>query len=141
MYSVVKRDGRIVEFDIGKICEAITKAFESLQPVIEEIDEMVEEAIGNLGRAMYTFAHSLAHWVLQTFYTVTSRIREAICYDPYSAVRLALAVRIRVKILTVSFLEHAHVYRAARLLRTQDRGDDENSDSDIDIKILSFIPA
>lgn len=141
MYSVVKRDGRIIEFDIGKISEAISKVIKALVPVLEEIDEMVEEAIGKLGRAMYTFAHSLAHWVLHTFYTVTSRIREAICFDPYNSARLALAVRIRVKILTVSFLEHAHVYWTACLHRTQDRGGDDNSDSDIDINLLSLIPA
>ncbi len=138
---IIKRDGSVIEFDVSKIREAISKTFEALEPVIEEIDAMVEEAIDNLGRAMYTFAHSLAHWVLHTFYAVTSRIREAICFDPSSAVRLALTVRIRVKILTVSFLEHAHVYRAACLLRTQDRGDDENSDSDIIIDFFSLIPA
>lgn len=140
MYSVVKRDGRIIEFDIGKICEAITKAFEALQSEFEEIHEMVEEAIGNLDRTMFTFAHSLAHWVLHTFYLVTSRISKTICFDPYSAVRLAMIILIWVRLLTASFLEHAHVYRAACLLRTQDRGGEDNSDSD-DIDILSIIPA
>ena len=86
MYSVVKRDGRIIDFDLGKISEAIQKAFAAVEPVLEEIDAMMEEAIDNFGRV--------------------------------------------VKLLTVTFLEHAHVYRAARLLRTQDRGTGENSDSD-----------
>ena len=30
MYQVVKRDGKVVEFDISKISAAITKAFEAL---------------------------------------------------------------------------------------------------------------
>ena len=30
MYQVVKRDGKIVEFEISKISKAITKAFEAL---------------------------------------------------------------------------------------------------------------
>ena len=30
MYSVVKRDGQIVDFDVTKISSAITKAFEAL---------------------------------------------------------------------------------------------------------------
>ena len=140
MYSVVKRDRRIIDFDIGKISEAITKAFEALQSEFEEMHEMVEEAIGNLGRTMFTFAHSLAHWVFHTFYLVTSRISKAICFDPYSAVRLAIVIRIWVRILTASFLEYAHVYRVACLLRTQDRGGEDNSDSD-NIDILSIIPA
>ncbi len=141
MFSVVKRDGRVIEFDISKIREAILKAFEALEPALEEFDEMVEEAIGNFGRAMYTFAHSLAHWVLHAFFEFTSRIRQAITFDPHSAVRLAAVICIRVKLLTASFLEHVHVYRAARLFRTQDRGVDDNSDSDmIDIKFRNYIP-
>lgn len=130
MYSVVKRDGRIIEFDIGKISEAIQKAFAAVEPVLEEIDAMMEEAIDNFGRVMYSLAHSLAHWVLHAYYSFSSRIRQAITFDPHSAVRLATVVLIRVKLLTVTFLEHVHVYRAARLLRTQDRGTGENSDSD-----------
>ena len=31
MYQVVKRDGKIAEFNIGKISAAITKAFEALE--------------------------------------------------------------------------------------------------------------
>ena len=130
MYSVVKRDGRIIEFNIEKISEAIQKAFAALEPVLEELDAMVEEAVDNFGRVMYSLAHSLAHWVLHAYYSFRSRIRQAITFDPRSAVRLATVVLIRVKLLTVTFLEHAHVYRAARLLRTQDRGTGENSDSD-----------
>ena len=140
MYSVVKRDGRIVEFNISKISEAILKAFEALQSELEEIHEIVEEAIDNFSIGLYTLAHSLAHWVLHTFYLVTSRISKAICFDPYNAVRLAIVIRIRVRLLTASFLEHAHVYRVACLLRTQDRGGEENSDSD-NIDIHSIIPA
>ena len=30
MYQVVKRDGKIVDFEISKISKAITKAFEAL---------------------------------------------------------------------------------------------------------------
>ncbi|MBP5725836.1 MAG: hypothetical protein J6Y48_02050, partial [Clostridia bacterium] len=30
MYQVVKRDGKVTEFEIGKISTAITKAFEAL---------------------------------------------------------------------------------------------------------------
>ena len=130
MYSVVKRDGRIIEFNIEKIIEAIQKAFAAVEPVLEEIDAMMEEAIDNFGRIVYSLAHSLAHWVLHAYYSFSSRIRQAITFDPHSAVRLATVVLIRVKLLTVTFLEHAHVYRAARLLRTQDRGIGENSDSD-----------
>ena len=31
MYQVVKRDGKITEFEISKISKAITKAFEALE--------------------------------------------------------------------------------------------------------------
>ena len=31
MYQVVKRDGTLAQFDIGKISAAITKAFEALE--------------------------------------------------------------------------------------------------------------
>ena len=140
MYSVIKKDGRVIEFDIGKISEAIQKAFAAVEPVPERIDAMVEEAVDNLGRVMYSIAHSLAHWVLHVYFSLTSRIIEAITFDPCNAARLAIAVQIRVRLLTVSFLEHAYVCRVAHLLRTQDRGTDENSDSDkIDNKLRNYI--
>lgn len=130
MYSVVKKDGRVVEFNIGRISGAILKAFEALEPVFEELDEMIEEIIGNFEKGLYTFAHSLAHWVFHTFSVISARIRTAICFDSYSAVRLAIVICIRVKLLTASFLEYAHAYRAAWLFRIQDRGVDDNSNSD-----------
>jgi len=45
MYNVIKRDGSVIEFDVSKICEAISKAFES---VYTEIKEKVEGAIKNI---------------------------------------------------------------------------------------------
>ena len=140
MYSVVKRDGRIIEFDKWKISEAMQKAFDALEPKLEELDEMMGEVIGNFRRGLYTLAHSLAHWVFRTFYFFAGRIKTAICFDSYIAVRLAVVICSRVKLLTASFREHAHVYRAVRLFRAQDRGVDDNSDSDIiDYKLHSYI--
>ncbi len=40
MYQVVKRDGRIVDFDISKISAAIQKAFEAVHAIDREIDAL-----------------------------------------------------------------------------------------------------
>lgn len=40
MYQVVKRDGRIVDFDISKIAAAIQKAYEAVHTIDEEIDAL-----------------------------------------------------------------------------------------------------
>lgn len=64
MYSVVKKDGRIIEFDISKICEAVSKVLEAMDAIYEEIDAVVKETADIFGHALHTFAHSLAHWLL-----------------------------------------------------------------------------
>ena len=43
MYQVVKRDGRIVDFDISKISAAIQKAFEAVHAIDREIKERRRE--------------------------------------------------------------------------------------------------
>ena len=40
MYQVVKRDGRIFDFDISKISAAIQKAFEAVHAIDREIDAL-----------------------------------------------------------------------------------------------------
>ena len=40
MYQVIKRDGRIVDFDIAKISAAIQKAFEAVHQIDDEIDAL-----------------------------------------------------------------------------------------------------
>ena len=40
MYQVVKRDGRIVDFDISMIAAAIQKAYEAVHTIDEEIDAL-----------------------------------------------------------------------------------------------------
>ena len=40
MYSVVKRDGKLISFDISKIAAAIQKAFEAEREIDREIDAL-----------------------------------------------------------------------------------------------------
>lgn len=40
MYSVVKRDGKLISFDISKIAAAIAKAFEAEREIDQEIDAL-----------------------------------------------------------------------------------------------------
>ena len=126
MYSVVKRDGSIIEFDKWKISEAMQKAFDALEPKLEELDEMMGEVIGNFRRGLYTLAYSLAHWVFRTFYFFAGRIKTAICFDSYIAVRLAVVdlkktffakhgVAVFLSFHTGSYLDHIET-AAARLL-------------------------
>lgn len=137
MYSVIKRDGSTVEFDVNKIYQAIEKAFEALERIIpERIDLMIEEA---LAKAAFIFERSLAYWRLHRFFRVRNRIRNAFRFEFHSTAWMATVDFIRAKLLNVSFLEHSPVYRAVWLLRTQNRGNDEHPDSDIIyIDIASF---
>ena len=131
MCSVLIRDGRTVEFDISKIENAIAKAFLALEHVPDIIDKMIEEAIDKFGRVAYILERSLAYWRLRRFFRVTNRIRNAFRFEFHSTIWMTTIDFIRAKLLNVSFLEHSPVYRAVWLLRTQNRGNDDNSDSDI----------
>ncbi len=139
MFAVVKRDGRTVEFDTSKIYEAIHRAFEAVEQASEITDGMLEKIIGYFARTTRILAHSLEQWVLHIIYKISNRAGRTFCFNPQSSVLMAAAVCIRVKLLTTSFLEHAHVYRAVWLLRTQDRGVNDTSDSDITAMYLDFV--
>jgi len=138
MVNVIKRrEGRKIEYDITKICEAITKAFAA----VEEIDEMVEETIEKLRRALLGNAYKLAHCAIHTFFKIKSQIKSIVCYDPHMGIWLTIIICILVKILTESFLAHAHVLREIWTARTQERGTDGDSDSDaMYIVFRNYIP-
>ena len=139
MFSVVKLCGRTVEFDTSKIYAAIQRAFEAVEQASEIMDGMLEKIIGCFKRTTRILADSLEQWVLHIVYKISNRVRGTFCFDPQSGVLMAAAVCIRVKLLTTSFLEHAHGYRAVWLLRTQDRGVNDISDSDITAIYLDFV--
>ena len=48
MYQVVKRDGKIVDFNINKISAAITKAFEALEKAVSSVGDRSDRAACNL---------------------------------------------------------------------------------------------
>jgi hypothetical protein len=138
VFEVIKLCGRTVEFDTSKINAAIQRAFEAVEQA-SEMDGMLEKIIGYFKRTTRILAGSLEQWVLHIIYKISNRVRGTVCFNPQSGVLMAAAICIRVKLLTTSFLEHAHVYRAVWLLRTQDRGVNDTSDSDITAIYLDFV--
>ena len=48
VYQVIKRDGRIVSFDISKIAIAIEKAFEAVHDIDDEIDAISRSALDEM---------------------------------------------------------------------------------------------
>ena len=148
MCSVVIRDGTVVELDMEIIREAIMKAID----VVSEIEKTISEAVKNISEALGTLAHTLGHLVLHarsdayrelevlvnavarivlfTLNVAASRIKGSVRFDPFLSKRLSAAIRNRVKHLTAVFQEHDRVLRESCIKRSQDRGSDENSDSD-----------
>ena len=139
MVNVIRRrEGRIIEYDITKITDAITKAFIA----VEGISEMAEEVINSLTQIAISKAHSLAHWAFHTFFKIKSRIKKVVSHDPYMidwVDWLTTVISILVKILTTSFLEHAHVFREIWVNRSQDRSADDDSDSDANKLVFTTI--
>ncbi len=48
VYQVIKRDGRIVSFDISKIAIAIEKAFEAVHDIDDEIDAISRSVLDEM---------------------------------------------------------------------------------------------
>ena len=95
MYSVVKRDGQIVDFDVTKISSAITKAFEALHKnyhpkhhqyagsaVTADFDSKIKDDLISVGSAQDSVEKSvdsaMLHSVLPGLYPVS----EAAGTDP-----------------------------------------------------------
>ena len=150
-YTVIRRSGEEVIFDISKIAAAITKAFEAIQPVIEEatrnlteavtaIADMVEEytapLMSGFRQSAFTLFHSIAQFLTYCYYSVRDRIITAVTYNPRAAAYYSASLIARVKVYTLTYLGHAPVPRHSVLLRRQDRGstdsvsDDDNNFTD-----------
>ena len=52
VYQVIKRDGRIVSFDISKIAAAIEKAFEAVHDIDDEIDAISRSALDEMEKEL-----------------------------------------------------------------------------------------
>ena len=129
MYFSVPDRCRI--YDARKIYAAIQRAFDDLSSVHEMIDDMVEEVIRKVGQILSSIGHSTVHRIRRAYFYFKYWVGKSFCYDPYNAIRLANNARIQARRIKISSLEQVHMYRALCLLRTQDRGTDDNSDSDI----------
>ena len=153
-YTVIRRSGEeVITFDISKIAAAITKAFEAIQPVIEEatknlrdaasaIADMVEAytapMVSSFRQSAYTLFHSIAHFLAYCYNSFRDRILTAVTYDPLAAVYYSAILIARVKTYTLVYLGHAPVSRHSVLLRRQDRGSTD-SVSDDDNNFTSFL--
>ena len=52
MYQVIKREGRIVSFDISKIAAAIEKAFEAVHDIDDEIDALSRSVLDEMEKEL-----------------------------------------------------------------------------------------
>ncbi len=143
----------VFTFDCSKIVAAITKAFESLQPTLEEavqnitqaltgfadiLEEYTASVMENFQRASYTVIHHILRVLMQCAWSIRGWVVVVITYDPKSAIYYAAAICVTVKSLTLEYLEHVSVSRRCHLLRRQDRGSKE-SVSDNDNYIFALI--
>ncbi len=139
-------------FDCSKIAAAIAKAFESIQPVMEEavqnissaltafaetMEEYTRPLMESIERASYRFIRHFLRILMQCIYNVRDWVIVVITYDPKSAIYYASIICVTVKSLTLVYLEHVSVSRRCHLLRRQDRGSTE-SVSDNDNYILAI---
>lgn len=134
---IVTKGDSAIEFDTAKIYEAVCRAMED---VMSEIEEAVKEAVERVGKALYSFAHSITHWLLHAYYSVTELVRRKNCFDLTATIRFEIFILVLVRFLAVSFLQYFHELLTACLKRIQDRGSSENSDSDCNL-YLGVIPA
>ena len=152
-YTVIRRSGEEVTFDISKIVAAITKALETIQPVIEEATRNLTEAasaiadmveaytaplVSSFRQSAYTLFHSIAHFLAYCYNSFRDRIITAVTYDPLAAIYYSAILTARVKTYTLTYLGHAPVSRHSVLLRRQDRGSTD-SVSDDDNNFTSFL--
>ena len=142
----------VLTFDCSKIAAAIAKAFESIQPVMEEavqnissaltafaetMEEYTRPLMESIERASYRFIRHFLRILMQCIYSVRDWVIVVITYDPKSAIYYASIICVTVKSLTQVYLEHVSVSRRCHLLRRQDRGSTE-SVSDNDNYILAI---
>lgn len=124
----IRTYGGAVVFDRDKIEHAIHSAiFDWLAQIVEE---MVEEAIKRAETALYNISRSLIHRFFRALCSMPCQTVEVHDFSACYSIRLALEARGCVRLLTTTFLEYIHTLREICLIRVQDRGGNETSDSD-----------
>lgn len=109
--------------DMRRVREAIRRAYESCK-------QELEKACGRIRDVMHLYSRTLGHLVLRMLRRIRKQITAKGRYDPHRSVRMEVILRVKVKLLTVSFLEHEHVAKTEQMLRTQDRNSDDDTYSD-----------
>ena len=152
---ITRRDAgkEVVTFDCSKIAAAITRAFESIQPVMEEavqnissaltafaviMEEYTKPLMESINRASHTLIRHFLRMLMQCISSVHDWFVVVITYDPKNAIYYASIICVTVKSLTLVYLKHVSVSRRCHLLRRQDRGSTESA-SDNDNYIFAMI--
>ncbi len=128
-----------LSIDLRPISEAILKIIDE---VIQESEQALEEVVDSFGRSFFSIAHELGHlllhgcyalwhWLYHAYYSVVYRIHEAVQDRRTKAHAEILVQRVQISALESAMLQHAHTEKWIYLLRTQNRGAEESSDSDL----------
>ena len=125
--------------DIRPISDAILRI---LEEAIQESEQALEEVVDSFGRSFFSIAHELGHllfhgcyalwhWLYHTYYSVIYSIHETVQNNRTRAHAEIQVKRVQISALESAILRRAHTKRRMYLLRTQSRGAEEGSDSDL----------
>ena len=122
--KIIKRDGECVNFDITKICEAISKA---LLDLFTGVGELVKEMIESASTSFYSALHSLCHWLMHGFWNKKRKEKHR---GISHAIITAAILLPSVISTTTTFCSYSRLLRNVYLLRTQDRSSDDSANAD-----------
>lgn len=122
--KIIKRDGECVDFDITKICEAISKA---LIDLFAGVGEIVKDIVEAASTSFYSALHSLCHWLMHGFWN--RKRKEKHSGISHAIIKAAILLPSVIS-TTTTFCSYSRLLRNVYLLRTQDRCSDDSANAD-----------
>ena len=140
----------VISFDLSKVAAAIAKAFENIQPMIDEIientaaslmamadtlGEYTEQLMNRFESSAHSVMHLMLHVLAHCFYSARDFFSEVVTYHRRSRIRriacYVIIILVNCTPLARGSMAPLWVSRRINLFRRQDRGSNEPaSDND-----------
>ena len=113
--------------------EVILSAIRNSHDAITVAETITTTATTKVSNALYSFCHSLYHYLLDRYYSFIAKKRDNRITYRRSAVLIMAEVNAYVARLTLSYLDHIRMILRSRMLRSQDRGSSEETNNDKEV--------